>query len=177
MPTTSRSGRFSHIISPDLGEHAKELVVAALEVSFTESAARNHRETPQRGRTPVQPTPDIDPSPAWTDAWDGSELHELSKGRRPHTTRNRKCVVMIMARHLTAQGITDPGALTKAQLNRYLLAQYQDRKPGGRLALYQAVKVFFDWLAAEYEVPNPIAGIPRPKGGSEPVPVVQPDQI
>ena len=63
--------------------------MAAQEVSFTESVARNHRETPQRGRTPVQPTPDIAPSPAWIDAWDGCELHELSKGRSPHTIRNR----------------------------------------------------------------------------------------
>lgn len=125
----------------------------------------------------MQPTPDITPSDKWLDAWDGCELHELSKGRSPHTIRNRKCVVMIMARHLTAQGITDPCALTKAQLNRYLLAQYQDRKPGGRLALYRSVKVFFDWLAAEYEVPDPIAVIPRPKGGSEAVPVVHADQI
>jgi integrase len=125
----------------------------------------------------VQPTPDVTPSDQWLEAWDGSELHELSMGRSPHTIRNRKCVVMIMARHLTAQGITDPCAVTRAQLNRYLLAQYADRKPGGRLALYQAVKVFFDWLAAEYQVPSPMAGIPRPKGGSEPVPVVQPDQI
>ena len=82
-----------------------------------------------------------------------------------------------MARHLTAQGITDPCAVTKAELNRYLLAQYRDRKPGGKVALYQAVRHFFDWLAAEYQVPNPIAGIPRPKGASAPVPVVKPEQV
>jgi hypothetical protein len=76
--------------------------VAAREVSFTESLARNHRETPHRGRDPVQPTPDITPSDKWLDAWGGCELRELSKGRSPHTIRNRKCVVMIMARHLTA---------------------------------------------------------------------------
>jgi integrase len=84
---------------------------------------------------------------------------------------------MIMARHLTAKGVTEPGAVTKAQLNRYLLRQYADRKPGGRPALYQAVKGFFDWLAAEYGTENPISGIPRPKGGNEPVPVVRPEDI
>ena len=122
-------------------------------------------------------TPDIAPSAEWLDAWDGHELAQLSLGRGPSTIRNRKCVVMIMAKHFCADGVTDPSAVTKAQLNRYLLRQYADRKPGGRVALYATVKIFFDWLAAEYETANPIAAIPRPKGGSEPVPVVRPDEI
>jgi len=105
------------------------------------------------------------------------ELSELSRSRSPNTIRNRKCVVMIMARHFTAEGITDPAAVTKQQLNRYLLRQYADRKPGGRVAFYATLKLFWDWLAAEYEVANPMAGIPRPKGAAEPVPVVKPDQM
>jgi len=125
----------------------------------------------------VHATPDIAPSAEWLDAWDGHELAQLSLGRGPSTIRNRKCVVMIMAKHFCADGVTDPSAVTKAQLNRYLLRQYADRKPGGRVALYATVKIFFDWLAAEYETANPIAAIPRPKGGSEPVPVVRPDEI
>jgi site-specific recombinase XerD len=122
-------------------------------------------------------TPDIAPSPEWADAWDGHELRELSRQRSSGTIRNRKCVVMIMARHFTAQGITDPAAVTKQQLNRYLLAQYQDRKPGGRVALFATVRVFFGWLAEEYQVPDPMAGIPRPKGGTEPVPVMTPGDL
>jgi integrase len=125
----------------------------------------------------VHATPDIAPSAEWLDAWDGHELQQLSLGRGPSTIRNRKCFVMIMAKHFTADGITDPSAVTKQQLNRYLLRQYADRKPGGRVALFATVKIFFDWVAAEYDIANPIAGIPRPKGGSEAVPVVQPDQI
>ena len=137
----------------------------------------NSQDRIRPGRTPVHATPDIAPSAEWLDAWDGHELAQLSLGRGPSTIRNRKCVVMIMAKHFCADGVTDPSAVTKAQLNRYLLRQYADRKPGGRVALYAAIKIFFDWVAAEYETANPIAGIPRPKGGNEPVPVVQADDI
>jgi integrase len=151
--------------------------VGAQEVSFAEAVGRKQGKVPQRGRTPLRPTPDITPSDAWLNAWDGHELRELSRERSPLTIRNRRCVVMIMARHLAAQGVTDPCQVTKAQLNRYLLDQYKDRKPGGRVALYQAVKGFFDWLAAEYETANPVTGIPRPRGGSEAVPVVTPEDL
>ena len=122
-------------------------------------------------------TPDTDPSPAWLDSWDGHELHQLSLGRGASTIRNRRCNVMIMARTFTAEGVTDPAKVTKQQLNRYLLRQYTDRRPGGRVALYAALKIFWDWFAAEYEVANPLAGIPRPKGAVAPVPVVQADDI
>ncbi len=122
-------------------------------------------------------TPDIEPSPEWADAWDGCELRELSRQRSANTIRNRKCVVIIMARHFTAEGITDPTQVTKAQLNRYLLRQYADRKPGGRVAFFATLSLFWDWLAAEYEVPNPMAGIPRPKGAAEAVPVVRPEDL
>ena len=54
-------------------------------------------------------TPDIAPSAEWLDAWDGHELQQLSLGRGPSTIRNRKCFVMIMAKHFTADGITDFG--------------------------------------------------------------------
>jgi integrase len=121
--------------------------------------------------------PDITPSPEWLDAWYGHELRELSRERTPATIRNRKSIIMILARHFCADGVTDPCQVTKAQLNRYLLKQYTDRKPGGRVALYAGVKAFFRWLAEEYETENPIAGIPRPKGGSEAVPVVTPKDL
>ena len=151
----------------------------AQEVSFPgdfdpRSNAQDHHN---RGRKPVRPAPDITPFPEWADAWDGHELRELSRERSRNTIANKKCVIMIMARHFTAEGATDPTAVTKTQVNRYLLRQYADRKPGGRVALYQTVKSFFDWMAAEYETANPMAGIPRPRGGAEPVPVVQPDEL
>ena len=125
----------------------------------------------------MQATPDIAPSPAWLDAWDGMELSELSRQRGANTIRNRKCVVIIMARHMTAEGITDPAAVTKQQLNRYLLRQYADRKPGGRVAFYATLSKFWSWFAAEYETASPMAGIPRPKGGTEAVPVITPADL
>ncbi len=142
--------------------------MGAQEVFFAEPVARSHRETPLRGRNPVQPTPEIAPSDQWLDAWDGYELRELSRERSMLTIRSRKSVVIIMARHLTEQDITDPCAATKSQLNRYLLAQYRDRKPGGKVALYQAVRHFFDWLADEYETANPAAGIPARRARPRP---------
>lgn len=117
-------------------------------------------------------TPDITPSPEWLDAIDGMELHELSQQRSANTIRNRKCIAVIMAKHMTAEGV-NPASVTKQQLNRYLLRQYADRKPGGRVAFYATQKKFWDWFASEYEVTNPIAGLPRPRGSVEPVPVMK----
>ena len=84
---------------------------------------------------------------------------------------------MIMARHLTAQGIADPCALTKAQLNRYLLAQYQERKPGGGWRSTRRSRSSSTGWPPSTRPGTPSPAIPRPKGGSEAVPVVQPDQI
>ncbi len=166
--------------SSDLGKHERKTVVDAPEVSFASSGESHRRSSTQgnnQGRHPVQATPDIEPSPAWLDAWDGCELSEMSRQRSAGTIRNRKCVVIIMARHFTAEGITDPSAVTKQQLNRYLLRQYADRKPGGRVAFYATVSKFWSWFAAEYETANPMAGVPRPKGAVEPVPVVRPEDL
>jgi integrase/recombinase XerC len=164
----------------DLGKRGEEPEMTAQEGSFPavgESLPRSNAHRNNQGRNPVHATPDIAPSAQWLDAWDGMELRELSQQRSAATIRNRKCVVMIMARHFTAESITDPAKVTKAQLTAYLLRQYQDRKPGGRVAFFQTLRVFWDWLAAEYEVANPMAGIPRPKGGAEAVPVIRPEDI
>jgi hypothetical protein len=56
----------------------------------------------------VRPAPDITPAAEWLDAWDGHELRELSRERTPAAIRNRKSIIMIMARHFTADGVTDP---------------------------------------------------------------------
>jgi integrase len=164
----------------DLGKRGEEPEMTAQEGSFPavgESLPRSNAHRNNQGRNPMHATPDIAPSAQWLDAWDGMELRELSQQRSAATIRNRKCVVILMARHMTAEGITDPAKVTKVQLNRYLLRQYADRKPGGRVAFFQTLRVFWSWFAAEYEVPDPMAGIPRPKGAVEPVPVVKPEDI
>lgn len=44
----------------------------------------------------------------------------------------------------------------------YLLRQYKDRRGMGRETLYQELKNFCTWWAAEYEGTSPMAGIPAP---------------
>jgi integrase/recombinase XerC len=121
--------------------------------------------------------PAVAPSEAWATAWEGFELRELSRERSQLTIKNRRGVIAALARHMTAAGVTDPADVTTVILNRYLLAQYKERKPGGRVALFQSLKVFFDWFAGEYGTANPFVGVPRPKGGSAKVPVIKPEQL
>jgi hypothetical protein len=56
-----------------------------------------------------------------------------------------------------------PLGLTKPLLNRYLLAQYKDRKRAGRVAPFQGLKVFFDWFAAGMTQRTPWPGLSGPK--------------
>jgi hypothetical protein len=49
-------------------------------------------------------------------------------------------------------------------MTSYLAKQYKDREGGGCAVLYQDNKVWWDWYSSEYGTPNPMAGIPRPKG-------------
>jgi hypothetical protein len=66
--------------------------------------------------------PDVQPSPAWQDAWLGFELGMLARGRSPKTISGRHSTIMIHARRMTAQG-TDPAGVTKALMQRYMVAQ------------------------------------------------------
>jgi hypothetical protein len=90
--------------------------------------------------------------------------------------KNCRSVVGIMARHATAAGL-EPGAITRIWLQRYVLDQFQDRRGGGPETMYQTLKGFWDWYADEYGTPSPMAGIPRPKGTSAVVPVLQPEDL
>jgi hypothetical protein len=68
---------------------------------------------PNRGGRPlVVPTPKIDPSPEWLDAWKGYELELKMLRRSPHTIYQRKCQVSILARHAGADGL-GPAEITK----------------------------------------------------------------
>jgi hypothetical protein len=114
------------------------------------------------------PVPAVDPSPAWTEAWDGFELDQMSKGRAANVIRSRRCTIRILARHATAAGL-DPTGVTKAWLTRYLIEQGKDRQGSGAGQIRQEIKLFFRWFASEYGLPDPMAGIPRPSGKSRPV--------
>jgi hypothetical protein len=64
------------------------------------------------GRPPVIPTPDIQPSPEWLDAWMGCELELMMLGRSKHTAYQRKSQVLVLARHAGADGL-GPAEITK----------------------------------------------------------------
>jgi len=49
----------------------------------------------RRGRAPMLPTPDVAPSPLWSDALEGFELHLMSLGRSGTQLRNRLYSVRI----------------------------------------------------------------------------------
>jgi hypothetical protein len=91
------------------------------------------------GETPYALDPDVTPGAAPPGAREGFELREVSRERSPLTMRNRRREVMTLARHMTAQGIASPVSRSKPVLNRYLLAQYKDRKP---VTPFQGLKVF-----------------------------------
>jgi integrase len=128
------------------------------------------------GRPPVIPTPKINPSSEWLDAWAGYELDLKSLGRSPHTVYARKCQVLILARHATAEGLS-PEHVTKQWLRHYLLAQQAERIGNGYCTIYENLRQFWLWFAREYEVTCPIEGISRPKLKETQTPVLEPEQI
>ena len=117
------------------------------------------------------PIPDVTPSPAWDTAWLGFELDMMSKARAASVVRSRRSTVMILARHASAAGL-DPEQITKPWLTRYLIDQGRDRQGAGAGLVFQQLKIFFGWLAVEYQVSSPMQGIPQPRGRSRTVPVV-----
>jgi integrase len=125
-----------------------------------------------------QPLHAVSPStsPEWASTWEGFELYLMSLQRSPLTIANRKSTVSVLARHMTAKGI-QPASVTKAILGKWLLAEYKDRKPGGQGALYTNLVVFWAWYSAEYGTPDPMKGIPRPKGKTPSVAVVTPEDF
>lgn len=130
----------------------------------------------RRGRSPVRTIPDIEPSAAWLDAITGFELNQLAANLSPRTITSRRSAVTVLARRLTAEGL-DPGDVTRAVLQRYLLGEVQARQHSGATAIYASLKAFWTWWAAEYEAPSPLIGVPRPRGESAPVAVLSAGQI
>jgi site-specific recombinase XerD len=122
------------------------------------------------------PTPEVEPSALWAEALDSFEIYLVAQGRTENGLRNRLYSVRAMARHATSTG-REPADITKAGMIKYLLLQYKDRRGMGRETLYQELKNFWIWWAAEYEGTSPMAGIPRPGGQSAVVPVLAPEQI
>ncbi len=98
---------------------------------------------------------DTQPSSAWLDAWEGYALELEILGRSKSTVSSRKSNVLAMARYLTAQG-TDPEQVTRLQLSKYLAAQCRDRAGCGPQSLHKDLRMFWKWLSADLECPDPL---------------------
>jgi len=79
-----------------------------------------------------------------------------------------------MAMHATAEGHDDPESITKPWMQRYLLRQQAERKQAGYGTLYNTMRLFWQFYAEEYDTTSPMLGIPRPRVGVAPVPVLTP---
>jgi integrase len=106
-------------------------------------------------------------------AWKGYMYHMQAKNRSPKTIASARSAVLIMARHLGGS----PEDVTKPRLTAYFADQSADRVGAGRAFLYQVLRGFWKWFAAEYEQPNPMAGIDRPEGKARPVDVPTKDEL
>jgi integrase len=101
----------------------------------------------------------------------------LSASKSASVIKNRRSAVIILAKHATAAGLSEPAGITKPWLRKYLLDQYRDRRGMGKDTFYQDLRSFWDWWAKDEGEPSPMAGIPRPGGSSPLVPVLTPEQI
>lgn len=123
------------------------------------------------------PTPQVEAAPGWADAWTGFDLDMRFKNRSINTISNRKTNVSIMAKHATADGITDPEQVTKIWLQQDLLRQGRDRRGNGYTTLYQDLAAFWTWWSDDAEKPNPMTKIPRPATVTTSVPVLTEEQL
>jgi site-specific recombinase XerD len=113
----------------------------------------------------------IKPTAAWQDLWDGYALDLELQGRSRSTISSRKSNVLAMARHFTAQEI-EPQNVTRLALAKYLAAQCRDRAGAGPQSVHKDLSQFWRWLAADLEIPDPMAKVARPKGNTRPVELV-----
>lgn len=132
------------------------------------------------------PTPPVETSQGWAYAWQGFLLDMETRKRSPSTISNRKCSVTIMAKHATADGLTEPDLVTREWLKQYLTHQGKDRKGNGYPSLYQDLRAFWCWWVddateehdgGQQAPPNPMSKIPRPAMVNTTVPVLSEHEI
>lgn len=83
---------------------------------------------------------------------------------------------MPLARHATAEGL-EPASITRAWMQRYLVEQRKRRKGNGYATLFEDVKQFWAWYAAEHGTTSPVQGIGRPRLVETAVPVLTREQL
>ncbi len=140
----------------------------------TQNQVRTTRRSYGTGRVPLMPElapQDIKPTAAWLDAWDGYALELELLGRSKSTVSSRKSNVLAMARHFTARG-TEPQDVTRLELSRYLAGQCKGRAGCGPQSVHKDLRMFWRWLAADLEIPDPFEKVTRPKGQARPVELV-----
>ena len=74
-----------------------------------------------------------------------------------------------LAAYLVAQGAGEVATVTAGHLRAFILAFGEDHNPGGVHGAFRAARAFFNWYAAEYDVPNPCAKAAAPRVPLEPL--------
>jgi len=113
---------------------------------------------------------------AWLDAIAFFVLCQDSSGKSLRTVRNRRGAIAAMAR---ATGTGSPAEVTRQAAVTYIAADRKRRKTAdGAASHFKCLSSFWSWWSAEENLPNPMAGLPRPKtDGNTPIPVLSDEQL
>lgn len=113
-------------------------------------------------------------SPEWDLALLGYELSCSSRNLSDRTFANRRSTVLKMVAWL---GVDDPAEVTKIQMMKWMKHVYSTHTGSGPRGEYNNAKAFWQWWAAENELPSPMAGIQRPKDVVPQVEVLTADEV
>lgn len=78
---------------------------------------------------------------------------------------------------LTERGVSDWGEVRPEHVREFIIGVLEDASPGYASNIFRALQQFWKWWAAEYERPNPMAGMSPPMVPEQPVPVLREDQL
>jgi integrase/recombinase XerC len=79
--------------------------------------------------------------------------------------------------HGPADGLVSPDNIGGDWIGSYLVRQYEPRKAGGRVTLYEDLSAFWRWWSEETGKPSPMAVAKRPAVVLPDVPVLSRDQL
>lgn len=100
---------------------------------------------------------------------DSYELHLLAENKSPKTIRCYTDAV----RKLTHDG----PVTTRQEIERHIAGLLARYSPGYASNQFRALQQFFKWLAAEEDIPNPMAGMKVPQAQPKAVPVFADGEI
>lgn len=106
---------------------------------------------------------------------DSFELHLRAKNRSPKTIFSYRLAVTQLVEWL---GPRSADQISKADVEGFLAHFLETRSSATTRQRYASLKQFFQWAAAEGEIPaDPMEKIPPPKVDEQPVPVLSVDQL